>query len=270
MRKVPECSRSWAGDHDQVVVLYIIGGGENRRLRERQEVGQANLAMARRGTALSFERRECIWIHMRMSRKSRREQQAQTKEKLKQAAREEFATCGVGAASIDRISEAAGFSRGAFYSNYSGKEELLLELLEEKQQQEIEMWQSILTYEGPLESVLPMLAARFDDFAFNTNSFLFDSELRIQAMRNPAVAKRYAVHFATACERSEQLAATLIRRSGAKGLSAPLLSMVLRSFSPQLAVENYLGVGDIGKTPGEHLVALLTELLGLDRETANP
>ena len=46
-----------------------------------------------------------------MPRTSRKESQAQTRARLRSAARGEFARRGIAAASIDRISEAAGYSR---------------------------------------------------------------------------------------------------------------------------------------------------------------
>lgn len=61
-------------------------------------------------------------------RRTRAEQQAETRARLLEAAAEAFAAHGFEGASIDRITELAGYTRGAFYSNYSDKAELLLEL----------------------------------------------------------------------------------------------------------------------------------------------
>jgi AcrR family transcriptional regulator len=63
-------------------------------------------------------------------RRTRAEQQAETRARLLEAAAEVFAAHGFDGASIDRITEQAGYTRGAFYSNYSDKAELLLELSE--------------------------------------------------------------------------------------------------------------------------------------------
>lgn len=61
-------------------------------------------------------------------RRTRAEQQAETRARLLEAAAEAFAAHGFDGTSIDRITELAGYTRGAFYSNYSDKAELLLEL----------------------------------------------------------------------------------------------------------------------------------------------
>jgi AcrR family transcriptional regulator len=61
-------------------------------------------------------------------RRSRAEQQAETRSRLLDAAAEAFAAHGFVGASIDHITDLAGYTRGAFYSNFSDKAELLIEL----------------------------------------------------------------------------------------------------------------------------------------------
>ena len=50
--------------------------------------------------------------------------------KLLASARALFATEGFGGASVDGIAEEAGFTKGAFYSNFESKEDIVLDLLE--------------------------------------------------------------------------------------------------------------------------------------------
>ena len=52
-----------------------------------------------------------------------------TRTRLLDAAFDVFAEQGVKAASVETIAEAAGFTRGAFYSNFKSKDELFIELL---------------------------------------------------------------------------------------------------------------------------------------------
>ncbi|MDO5628819.1 MAG: helix-turn-helix domain-containing protein [Mobilicoccus sp.] len=56
-----------------------------------------------------------------------------TRTRLLDAAREVFAAKGVHGASVEEICEAAGFTRGAFYSNYADKDELTVALLAREQ-----------------------------------------------------------------------------------------------------------------------------------------
>ena len=64
-----------------------------------------------------------------MARLTREESQAQTRAKLLECAPRVVAREGYEAAPIDKITEAAGFSKGAFYSNFDSKEEFFIELL---------------------------------------------------------------------------------------------------------------------------------------------
>jgi AcrR family transcriptional regulator len=66
---------------------------------------------------------------VRMSRTRVRPTREQTRERLFEAAAEVFATNGIGATSIDAITAAAGLTRGAFYSNFADKDELVTAML---------------------------------------------------------------------------------------------------------------------------------------------
>jgi AcrR family transcriptional regulator len=65
-----------------------------------------------------------------LARLTREESRALTRAKLLASARVVVAREGYESASIDRIAEEAGFSKGAFYSNFDSKEDIVLELLE--------------------------------------------------------------------------------------------------------------------------------------------
>jgi AcrR family transcriptional regulator len=66
-----------------------------------------------------------------MSRVRTRPTRDDTCEKLFEAAARVFEEQGIGGASIEAIAAAAGFSRGAFYSNFKSKDELIIAMLED-------------------------------------------------------------------------------------------------------------------------------------------
>lgn len=207
-------------------------------------------------------------MNMRTQRLSRSESQAQTRVRLAKAARHEFARRGVAAASIDRISESAGYSRGAFYSNFADKHELLLELQAQHQAAEIDAWQALLDAEGSLAEVLPALRDRFDAFARDADDFLFSTELQLEALRNPTVAERYRAFAAEIALRTRQLAQAFIARAGGCRVSADVLGVLLQSLAHQLITEARLGLDEAGPSAGERMVAILTELLGTTPDAA--
>jgi AcrR family transcriptional regulator len=63
---------------------------------------------------------------------TRAERQAQTRAALLAAAEQVFVERGFQASSVEEIARRAGFTRGAFYSNFATKEELFAELLQDR------------------------------------------------------------------------------------------------------------------------------------------
>jgi len=72
-----------------------------------------------------------------MSRVRTRPTRDDTCEKLFEAAARVFEEQGIGSASIEGIAAAAGFTRGAFYSNFKSKDELIIAMLEDHVEQSI-------------------------------------------------------------------------------------------------------------------------------------
>ena len=69
---------------------------------------------------------------------SRAERQVKTRASLITTAREMFLTDGYAATSLDRVALEAGFSKGAVYSNFAGKEQLCMAVLDSIHEEQIE------------------------------------------------------------------------------------------------------------------------------------
>lgn len=59
----------------------------------------------------------------------------QTRLRLVEAAIDEFAVRGLDATSVEQLCEGAGFSRGAFYSNFTSKDDLCIAIMEHHRDQ---------------------------------------------------------------------------------------------------------------------------------------
>jgi AcrR family transcriptional regulator len=68
----------------------------------------------------------------RLKRLTRAQRQQETRKALLDAAARVFVRRGFQASSVEQISADAGYTRGAFYSNFSSKEELFVALLHER------------------------------------------------------------------------------------------------------------------------------------------
>src|ERR1700678_3623959 len=67
---------------------------------------------------------------------TREQSRANTRNRLLGAARRVFARSGFHGASVEEIASEAGFSTGALYSNFDGKEDLFLVLMERKKEEQ--------------------------------------------------------------------------------------------------------------------------------------
>ena len=85
-----------------------------------------------------------------MSRVRTRPTRDDTRDKLFEAAARVFEDQGIGGASIEDIALAAGFTRGAFYSNFASKDELIIAMLEAHVEQSIQRCLDLLAkYKKP-------------------------------------------------------------------------------------------------------------------------
>src|SRR5947209_17824011 len=94
-----------------------------------------------------------------MSRVRTRPTRDDTRDKLFEAAARVFEDDGIGGASIEAIAAAAGFTRGAFYSNFKSKDELIIAMLEDHVAQSIRRNMDILAQHDNLDDFIAALKA---------------------------------------------------------------------------------------------------------------
>ena len=83
-----------------------------------------------------------------MKAKTRRQKQAETRSSLLRSAAKLFCRHGLEGASVEDVSQDAGYTKGAFYSNFKSKEELFLVMLDEKFGRELERIDELLAGTG--------------------------------------------------------------------------------------------------------------------------
>lgn len=127
-----------------------------------------------------------------MPRLNREESQARTRNLLIEAARREIVKKGFEQASVRDIADAAGFSQGAFYSNFPDKEAILLELVQRHQSEERAKIEAALS-QAPDDAAKAM--AGIERWAATVNSdadfAVLAIELQLQALRSPSFAQGY-------------------------------------------------------------------------------
>ena len=141
-----------------------------------------------------------------------------TRERLLDAAAQVFAEQGLDAASVEAICEHAGFTRGAFYSNFDSKDELFLELAGRVARERVETVRhrvAELDREGALKEVsadaLSLVEQILDVSGDHRLAILLRSEIRIHALRDPRLGAAYLAQDAEMRESVAQIIADIAR-----------------------------------------------------------
>lgn len=123
-------------------------------------------------------------------RRTRDEQRAQTRADLIGAAAEVFARHGYHGTSVDMIAEAAGYTKGAVYSNFQSKEELFLALLEARLEESLDSMQDVMDSAAPEDRPEAFGRRRGEIAQWEPQWFMLEVEFELYAARNPAVRDR--------------------------------------------------------------------------------
>jgi AcrR family transcriptional regulator len=190
----------------------------------------------------------------KLTRERRRQQ---TRDALIGAATEIFAQRGYEGASLEEIADTAGFTRGAIYKNFAGKEDLFFAVTERFNEQIIEAFRAIApssaddAKEWDFSQLAEMWRASIDDF---DDLFAIGLEFQLYVLRNPEARERAIAHR----RKNRELVAAFIdevaERSG----------MTLRLPSPTLAsviLAAADGLTYAARVDGEDLFAPFLELL---------
>ncbi|MGO1054751.1 TetR/AcrR family transcriptional regulator [Crossiella sp. CA198] len=108
--------------------------------------------------------------------------------RLLDAALRVFAEQGLRGATIAQVCERAGYTRGAFYSNFDSLEELFFALFDRHADQQLDRLRESLEA-GGFEALLAVDEAE-------VTWYLVSTEFTLHAIRDPAAARRLAEHDA--------------------------------------------------------------------------
>lgn len=196
-------------------------------------------------------------------RLTRQESRLETRTKLLDSAAQLFARGGYEGASVDLIAESAGYSKGAFYSNFESKEAIFLELLDAHKRREIDALAQLLAQDVPASELVSLIrnseSSRVSDFDFG----LLSAEFQLQACRDKTFAKTYAKLHRTHVDTMAGLITKVFAKLGRTPPSTPKdLADIIMALTTGLSLQKTSVQGPLRKG---FLTAAILLVLGLDR-----
>ncbi|OEH94419.1 TetR/AcrR family transcriptional regulator [Bacillus solimangrovi] len=179
-----------------------------------------------------------------MSRKrlTQEERKQETRKMLLESAAETFAKLGFHGASVDKIAEFAGFTKGAIYAHFKSKEELFLALLEQQMQSHVNTIHQIMDEEHSLEHFIKKMGHYFDmDREQNQAWSSLNMEFLLYAMRDESVRQKWTDMI---LESVEQLSDVITKmksdEEGESNLSPEELAWTILSIENGMAIFNII------------------------------
>jgi AcrR family transcriptional regulator len=193
-------------------------------------------------------------------RLTRQESRLETRTRLLESAAQLFARGGYEGASVDLIAENAGYSKGAFYSNFESKEAIFLELLDAHKRREIDAVAQLLAQDIPAPELLSLIrnSESGSDFDFG----LLSAEFQLQACRDKTFAKTYAKLHRTHRDTMAGLVTKLFAKLDRTPRSAPKdLADIIMALTTGLSLQGTSMQGPLRKGVVTEAILLV---LGLD------
>jgi TetR/AcrR family transcriptional regulator, transcriptional repressor of aconitase len=124
-------------------------------------------------------------------RLTREESRALTRATLIAVGRRHFLRYGLGGAVAEKIAEDAGYSRGALYANFDGKEELFLAVIREEQARRLNVFSSILKQESSAKQRLKKMRDTIANLLTDHDWIVLRAEFEAGALRNERIRQSF-------------------------------------------------------------------------------
>ncbi|MET0902762.1 MAG: helix-turn-helix domain-containing protein [Acidimicrobiales bacterium] len=154
----------------------------------------------------------------------------QTRDALIAAATEVFARRGFEGAALEEIAETAGFTRGAIYKNFDGKEDLFFAVADRLNEQIIEAFRAIAPAAAgdaawDISRLADLWRASVSDFP---DLFAIGKEYELYVLRNPDARPRAVAHHRKQCDLVAAFIDEVAEQSGMTlRLPAPTLAAII-------------------------------------------
>jgi AcrR family transcriptional regulator len=205
-------------------------------------------------------------------RLTRAEARVRTREQLLEGAARVFAQKGYAGASVDEIAESAGYSTGALYSNFAGKEDLFLELMSGRRSRGIARQAAAVAEILDSETAddqdpFALLAQRLEAVTGRSaEAVSLQAEFWLYAVRNPAAMQVLATKTDERIDALTPLVTHVLQQHSANpGLPADVVTRIMLALFQGLARQRQI---DPAAVPADLFTEALQWLLAGMRTTA--
>jgi AcrR family transcriptional regulator len=136
-------------------------------------------------------RRSFVTTARPRKRLTREESRAQTRATLIAVGRKHFLRFGLGGAVAEKIAEDAGYSRGALYANFDGKEELFVAVIREEQASRLDFFRSLLKDEPSPKKRVKRFRDALADLVTDHDWIVLRAEFEVGALRSEPIRKSF-------------------------------------------------------------------------------
>jgi AcrR family transcriptional regulator len=158
---------------------------------------------------------------MTRKRLTREESRDQTRQRLLDAALKLIAKKGLAGTSVEDIAGAAGYTRGAFYSNFGGKSDLFIEVLRRDHEQASSELHSLLSDDLPVEQIQSRAREMYGQLYRDNECFMTWTEARMMAVRDTKFRAKLAALMAEKRGQIAELIAYFYQRVGVTPPTSP-------------------------------------------------
>jgi AcrR family transcriptional regulator len=203
-------------------------------------------------------------------KRARRRPRAETRNELLEAAARVFARQGLHGASVEAVSEEAGYSRGALYSNFESKEDLFLALYEERIGRRRRELREVMQRAGdPAAGLAPASANVMQALDQEREWFLLYFEFALHAARDAGFAEQFErVREQGLAELATGIAEGLEMAGLDSSLDPADLALALKALSYGLALERLVSEDGVPADLLGRVIELIFRGIRAEREAA--
>ncbi|MFJ8530390.1 TetR/AcrR family transcriptional regulator [Bacillus sp. NPDC094106] len=175
---------------------------------------------------------------MNRRRLTQEERKKETRQLLLESAVETFAKLGFHGASVDKIAEHAGFSKGAVYAHFHTKEDLFLAIVEQQMNLYVRNIRQVIGQQQSLSHFIETMDEYFDSVRQQTQTWsMLSMEFLLYAMREESVRHKWSNMITEAVKQiSKAIESLLLKENYKSTLSAEEIAWTMLSLENGMSI----------------------------------